>query len=180
MKRTLLLFSLFLFTNVGLTSFAYAQEWETPRIKGYGKVKYFSEAAEQPNPEDTYHLLFDITSTKEKDGVNQRLWVMARTLNMLAVSEVPNENIKLVGAIHGEATFIILTNEAYQNKYGTSNPNIDLINKLIAAGTQLYVCSQATASRGVSPDMVLPSITPALSALSVLSNYQNRGFHLMP
>ncbi len=180
MNRTLPLLNLSIFVFLSYTSFLFAQEWETPRIEGYGKVKYYSETAEQPNPEDTYHLLFDITSIKEKDGVNQHLWVMARTLNMLSVAGVPNENVKLIGAIHSDATFIALTNEAYQKKFGTSNPNIDIINKLLEAGTQLFVCSQATASRGVLPNMVLPKITPALSALSVLSNYQNRGFHLMP
>ncbi len=157
-----------------------AQEWQTPMIEGYGKVKNFTDVAEQPDPNLKYQLLFDITATQEKEGVNFRLWVMARTLNMLAVGGVPVGNIDMVAALHGEATFVALNSEAYQKKYGKPNPNIDLINKLVDSGVKLFVCSQATASRGVTDEMLLPNITPALSALSVISNYQIRGYHLMP
>lgn len=157
-----------------------AQVWQTPYIEGYGEIKYFEDAAEQPDPTLEYKLLFDITSDQQKSGVNKRLWVIARTMNMLYVAGVPKEQIKIVAAFHGSATFDVVTEEAYQKKFGKSNPNLDLIKKLQKEGVLLYVCSQATAARGVANEDVVPEVIPALSALSVLSNYQIRGYALMP
>ena len=89
---------------------------QTYRWGGYGEVKYFSEAAVQPDTSLAYDLLFDIKSEATKSGVNKGLGVMARTLNLLSVAGVPNEKIHLVASIHGSATFITLNEEAYQKK----------------------------------------------------------------
>jgi intracellular sulfur oxidation DsrE/DsrF family protein len=161
-------------------NYSFAQEWQTPLIEGYGKIKYVDKAAELPNPVQEYKLLFDVTSDNQKNGVNKRLWVVARTLNMLHISGVPSSNIKIVVAIHGAATFNILTEEAHVNRFGKSNPNIDLIQKLRANGVSLFVCSQATATRNIKDEEVHIDVVPAFSALSVLANYQIQGYHLMP
>jgi intracellular sulfur oxidation DsrE/DsrF family protein len=161
-------------------SHSFAQEWQTPLIEGYGEIKYNDKTAEQPNPIQEYKLLFDVTSDKQKNGVNKRLWVVARTLNMMYVSGIPSANIKIVVAIHGAATFSILTDEAHMSKYGKPNPNNDLIQKLRANGVSLFVCSQATAARNIKDKEVHTDVVPALSALSVLANYQVQGYHLMP
>ena len=82
-QKRYFLFALF------LIAFVKAQEWQTPVIEGYGEVKYFENAAVQPDPSLEYHLLYDIKSDATKDGVNKGLWVMARTLNLLHVAGVP-------------------------------------------------------------------------------------------
>ena len=119
----------FLLAFISLGSL-HAQEWQTPIIEGYGEVKYFSEAAVQPDTSLSYNLLFDIKSEATKSGVNKELWVMARMLNLLSVAGVPTEKIHLVASIHGSATFITLNEEAYQKKYGKPNPNANLIRQL--------------------------------------------------
>jgi intracellular sulfur oxidation DsrE/DsrF family protein len=55
-----------------------------------------------------------------------------------------------------------------------------LIQKLRANGVSLFVCSQATAARNIKDEEVHADVVPALSALSVLANYQIQGYHLMP
>ena len=161
-------------------AFVKAQEWQTPVIEGYGEVKYFENAAVQPDPSLEYHLLYDINSDATKDGVNKGLWVMARTLNLLHVAGVPKEQIHLVASIHGQATFLTLNERAYQKKYGTSNPNQNLIEQLKKQGVTLYVCSQATAARKITTSDLDANVTPALSGLSVLATYQLKGYVLMP
>ncbi|MDA8877472.1 DsrE family protein [Flavobacteriaceae bacterium] len=160
--------------------FLHAQEWQTPVIKGYGEVKYFSEAAVQPDTSLSYDLLFDIKSEATKSEVNKGLWVMARMLNLLSVAGVPSEKVHLVASIHGSATFITLNEEAYHKKFGQPNPNASLIRQLKENGVDLFVCSQATAARKINPDDLDVHITPALSGLSVLSNYQLKGYVLIP
>jgi len=159
---------------------SYGQEWQTPLIEGYGEIKYYDSVAAQPDPSQAYRLLFDVTSDSQKSGVNKRLWVVARTLNLMHAAGVPAENLKIVVAIHGAATFDALTEKAHLNKFEKSNPNIDLIQKLEANGVTLYVCSQALAARNLTSEDIHPAVIPALSALTVLANYQTQGYHLMP
>ncbi|MEB8328693.1 DsrE family protein [Flavobacteriaceae bacterium KMM 6897] len=157
-----------------------AQEWVTPVIEGYGKIKYFKTAAVQPDSTLTYKLVFDIKDGKEMEGVNVGLFKIARTLNMLGVAGIASKNINIVAAIHGEATFLVLNEEKYQKKYGKSNPNLQLLEVLKQHGVELYVCSQATSARDIQEIDMNEYVQSALSAISVLANYQLRGYALMP
>ena len=157
-----------------------AQGWETPIIEGYGEVKNFENTEIQPNPSVDYKLLFDIKNETEKSGINKGLWVIARTLNMLSLGKVPSRNIKIVASIHGDASFLTLNNKAYQKKFGKPNPNLEIIDKLIANGVNLFVCSQAIASRNIDHKSINEKVTPALSGLSVLATYQLGGYVYMP
>ena len=177
--HTVTIFHCMIFVAV-MTNCVYGQEWQSPLIKGYGEIKYFDQAAEHPDPNQEYKLLFDITSDKKKNGVNKRLWVIARSLNMMHVAGVPSHNVKIVAAVHGAATYDLLIEDAYQKKFGKPNPNTDLIAQLKANGVSLFVCSQATAARSIDLGDINPAVVPALSALSVLANYQIKGYHLMP
>ena len=163
-----------------ISNYLNAQEWETPVINGYGEVMFFEQTASQLNKELDYKLIFDIKSNDTKNGVNKGLWVIARTLNMLSLGKVPRNNIEIVASIHGEASFLALTDQAFQNKFGKSNPNLDLIDKLISNGVKLFVCSQATAARGIDEKSINKKIKRAFSGLSVLATYQLNGYILMP
>ena len=161
-------------------SSATAQEWETPVIKGYGKIKNFKDAAVQPDNTLDYNLVFDIKDAQEKEGVNAGLFKIARTINMLGAAKIAPEKIKIVAALHGEATFIALNEEKYQEKYAKANPNQELIHLLDEFGVELFVCAQATAAKNISEKDLNPDTKLALSALSVLAIYQLKGYIFMP
>ena len=163
-----------------ISNYTNAQEWETPIIKGYGEVKYFDQAASQLNKQLEYKLIFDIKSNQVKNGVNKGLWTIARTLNLFELSGIPSKKIELVASIHGEATFITLNSNAYQDKFGRDNPNSNIIQQLNDSGVKLYVCSQATSSRNINNDDLNINVIPALSGIAVLSNHLLQGFTLMP
>ena len=163
-----------------ISNYTNAQEWETPIIKGYSEVIYFDQAESQLNKHLEYKLIFDIKSNQVKNGVNKGLWTIARTLNLFELSGIPNKKNELVASIHGEATFITLNNNAYQNKFGRDNPNLNLINQLKENVVELYVCSQATASRKINNRDLNINVIPALSGIAVLSNHLLQGFTLMP
>lgn len=162
------------------TNLLSAQEWVTPLIEGYGNIKYFQDVAVQPDSTLDYNLVFDIKDAKEKEGVNEGLFRIARTINMLGVGKIAPEKINIVAALHGEATFIALNAEKYQEKYGKANPNQELIHLLKKFGVELYVCAQATAAKDISEEDLNPETQLALSALSVLANYQLQGYMFMP
>lgn len=163
-----------------ISNYTNAQEWETPIIKGYGEVKYFDQAASQLNKQLEYKLIFDIKSNQVKNGVNKGLWTIARTLNLFELSGIPSKKIEIVASIHGEATFITLNSNAYQDKFGRDNPNSNIIQQLNDSGVKLYVCSQATSSRNINNGDLNINVIPALSGIAVLSNHLLQGFTLMP
>lgn len=163
-----------------ISNYTNAQEWETPIIKGYGEVKYFDQAASQLNKQLEYKLIFDIKGNQVKNGVNKGLWTIARTLNLFELSGIPSKKIEIVASIHGEATFITLNSNAYQDKFGRDNPNSNIIQQLNDSGVKLYVCSQATSSRNINNGDLNINVIPALSGIAVLSNHLLQGFTLMP
>ncbi len=157
-----------------------AQEWQTPAIDGYGKIKYYEDAAEQPDTSLTYKMVFDIKDEKEKDGVNVGLWKIARSLNLLKAGNISPEKIDIVAVIHGEATYLVLSNEKYQEQFKKPNPNIELLKLINEHGVKIFVCGQATASREIEKEDMNGYIQLALSALTVLPNYQLKGYALIP
>ncbi|TLP71893.1 DsrE family protein [Maribacter sp. ACAM166] len=157
-----------------------AQEWTTPIIEGYGKIKEFKDVATQPDANLEYNLVFDVKDDREMDGVNIGLWKIARVINMLGVGGVSQDNVHIVAAIHGGATFAVLNDTEYQEKYDKVNPNAELIKLLHEYGVELSVCAQATAARGITEADLDPNTELALSAMMVLANYQLIGYALLP
>ena len=157
-----------------------SQEWITPVIEGYGKVKNFENVAAQPDASLEYNLVFDVASDREMEGVNMGLWKIARVINMLGAANIPSDKIHIVAAIHGGATFASLGKVNYQEKYEKENPNAELLKLLNDYGVELFVCAQATAARDISAEDLNPNTKLGLSAMMVLANYQLKDYALMP
>ena len=157
-----------------------SQEWITPVIEGYGKIKNFENAAVQPDAALEYNLVFDVASDREMDGVNMGIWKIARVINMLGSANISKDKIHIVAAIHGGATFAALGEAMYQEKYKKENPNEELLQLLNDYGVEIYVCAQATAARGIEVVDLNPNTKLGLSAMMVLANYQLKGYALMP
>ena len=162
------------------SKFHFAQEWQSPIISGYGEIMYIKDAAVQPDPNLQYNLIYDIKNDTTKNGVNKGLWVIARTLNLFYLSGVPKNKVKLVASIHGEASYIALSSAAYRKKFNKDNPNLNILKQLRSNGVDLYICSQATESRSIRKIDLNRFVVPSISGLSVLSNYQIKGYILMP
>ncbi len=157
-----------------------SQEWITPVIEGYGKIKNFENVAVQPDASLEYNLVFDVASDREMDGVNMGIWKIARVINMLGSANISKDKIHIVAAIHGGATFSALGEAKYQEKYQKENPNEELLQLLNNYGVEIYVCAQATAARGIEAADLNPNTKLGLSAMMVLANYQLKGYALMP
>ncbi len=161
-------------------SFATAQQWQTPVIDGYGKIKYFKDAAVQPDKAADYKILYHITSDKTKEGVNAALWHIARQINLFGVAGVPKSNVQIVAVISGDATPLVLSASAYQKKHGKSNPNLDLIKKLTEYGVKIEICGQAAAEHNIDVYSELnPDIILTLSSLIDVPHYQMQGYSVM-
>lgn len=175
MKKSLLIVIVLMTTHL-----ISAQEWTTPIIDGYGKIKDFKEVSTQPDPNKEYNIVFDLKDDRELEGINIGYFKIARMINMLGAGGVSSDNIHLVAAIHGGATFTALNDAKYEAKFEKTNPNKEVIQLLKDYGVKLLVCAQATASRGIGAEDLNPNTELGLSAMMVLANYQLDGYILMP
>lgn len=162
------------------TQYSTAQDWTTPIIEGYGKIKNFKDVAVQPDISKEYNIVFDLKDDREMEGTNIGYFKIARLINMLGAGGVPAEKINIVAAIHGGATFTALNDVKYQAKFKKANPNAEVIKLLKDYGVKFFVCAQATASRGIGAEDLNPNTALGLSAMMVLANYQLDGYILMP
>ncbi|MGC1514564.1 MAG: DsrE family protein [Maribacter sp.] len=172
--------SLLFVVVLGFTQLVTAQEWTTPIIDGYGKIKDFKEVAIQPDTALDYKLVFDVKDEREMEGVNIGFFKIARMINLLGAGGVSSDKIHIVAAIHGGATFATLNDVKHKQKYKKNNPNAELLQLLKDFGVELYVCAQATASRGITKEDLNPNTELAQSAMLVIANYQLEGYVLMP
>ncbi len=165
------------------TQVAFAQnnpQWETPLIKGYGPIKDYKNAAIQPDKKLDYKVVFKITSDKTKDGVNNKLWHMARLMNLLYVGDVKKSNTHIVGVIAGKATSMVLKNEAYKKRFHKNNPNLDILKKLTEHGAKIYVCDQALSEHKIKQNETNKYIRKSLSAIIDIPTYVLKGYALIP
>lgn len=162
-----------------LSNIIYAQEWVTPVIDGYGKIKYSKDVAVQPDKNLAYKIVYKITTGETREGINKGLNGIAHAINMLGCADIKNDAVNIVATIQGAATKIILNDETYEEKYGEKNPNTKVIELLSNYGVKLFVCSQATAYKKIKETQINKNITEALSGSSVLLNYQLNGYALM-
>ena len=150
-------------------------------IERYGAIQELPDAACQPERDLQYRILYDISRPPKREGEpSPGLTHIARTINLLEWGGVPADHLHLAGVIHAEATPAALTREAYRRKHNRVNPDADLIRQLTQHGVVIYVCGQSVLNQGYRQDDVNPEVAFALSSLTVLANYQLKGYALMP
>ena len=156
-----------------------AQEKVTPVVP-FGGIYAIPEATVTPDPSLEYKLAIDVVSGSEvPDSLAAGLYNVARMLNLLSVGGVPDENVEVVLAIHGGATFAVVNDAAYREQYGTDNPNLPLIRALKEAGVKVTVCGQSLIGRGIPTDAVAEEVEVATSMLTTVAMYQMRGYGLL-
>ena len=148
-------------------------------IKDYGTIHDIENVID-PDPTLDYKIVIDLKAPSPDPAmINPGLNNIARMLNLHAAGGVDANQIKVVAAIHGNATYTVLNNAGYKAKYGIENPNLELIKQLKSAGVQLFVCGQSLVARNSGFNNVNPDIEIALSMLTVVTEHQIKGFGLL-
>lgn len=158
-----------------------AQEKSTgPIIKDFGKVWAIENPDFKVDSTKTYKAVFDIMNSPEShEAVNASIETAARFLNMHAQSGVPAENLKVAVVVHNKASKDVISDEAYQKKYGTKNPNSELIKALQDAGGQIIFCGQSSVSRGFPREDLIEGVQLSLSAMTALIQLQDENYRLI-
>lgn len=152
-----------------------------PVVKGYGGIHATEGARERPDRQLRYKLVFNVTKAAQNpSGVNPSLEKVARFVNLLGADGVRPKRGDLVAIVHGAATPLVLSDEAFRAKFGTANPNLELIRKLRAAGVEVHVCSQALHGHKIDRKAVDSFVQVDVGALVTIANLQLRGYAFMP
>jgi len=158
-----------------------------PAIKGFkwGGVAPVQNVTEPADPKMKYKLLMELTGfaakgeeKTAKNEINYGIGEISRKVNLHVAAGVPQKNIDLVIIVHAGALFAFLNNEKYKRKYGIDNPNITMIKDLQNFGAKIIVCGQAMTFLRLEMEDLVPGIKEALSAQTVLSTYELKGYKL--
>ena len=172
--------------------FANREKWESlearaiyPVLKGgkYSGVIPVDNPTEIPDPKMDYKILFELAGATPDSMIkenNPGLDEIARVINLHAASGIPIKKIIPVVVVHAGALFSLMTNEAYQKKYKTDNPNLTLLDDMTKLGIRFIACGQAMNFVGVTKEELLPFVKISLTAQTVISGYQMKGYVLHP
>jgi len=178
MKKTSAIFLLLSFI-FSLNVWAQTKE-SGPIIKDYGKVWKIENTDFKIDSSKKYKVVFDImNSPTAHNELNKTIETAARFLNMHAQSGVPTENLEVVLVVHNKASKDLITNEAYQKRFETNNPNEALIKALLNAGTEIIFCGQSSISRDFPKEELINGVQMALSAMTALIHLQDEGYQLI-
>jgi intracellular sulfur oxidation DsrE/DsrF family protein len=170
--------------------FADKEKWE--KVKGLAVFPVLNagemsgiipvkDPTEIPDPKMEYKLLFEVTRNNPDSvakDINFSLVEIARVINLHVASGIPLKNIKPVIVVHAEALKAISTNVYYKEQYKLDNPNLKIFNELKNLGAKFIACGQAMTFFEVKKEDLLPDVKVSLTAQTVLSSYQLKGYVL--
>ena len=158
---------------------ANADSARTLLVPGYEAARDLPGAREFPDPKTDYKVVFaDGQDAKNPGDVNPMLPTIATYLNTLGKYGVPAEHRHLVIMFHQRTPDIdiVMSNDAYKERYNRDNPNIALIHALKQAGVDIRVCGQGPLGRKIDPAQVNPDVQIDLWAMTTLVNLQLKGY----
>ncbi|MFT4847915.1 MAG: intracellular sulfur oxidation DsrE/DsrF family protein [Sediminicola sp.] len=146
-------------------------------ISNYGETLKVSDIDIETDVSAEFKVIFDVAkSSDDKSIINKYIITAARFLNMHADAGMDTNQLKVAITIHGGAWQDVLSNEAYREKFGVDNPNVELINQLTEAGADIIICGQTAEFHGITKQNANPNVKFALSAMTALLQYQQNGY----
>jgi len=175
--------------SIGLTavlvlasaSFAPAKAGSTAPllVPGYEAAQDLPGARELPDPRTDYKVVFaDGQDAKSPGDINPMLPTIATYVNTLGKYGVPPERRHIAIMFHQRTPDIdiVMSNDAYRERYGRDNPNIAIIHALKQAGVDIRVCGQGLIARKIDAKQVNPDVQIDLWAMTTLVNLQLKGY----
>ena len=150
-----------------------------PIIQDFGPYLAVAEPGFETPTDQPMKAVFDVAQSPEPGEPSRHLETPARYLNMHAGSGVSKDKLQAAVVIHGRATRDLLTDAAFQKRFGMDNPNRALVEALIAADVEVILCGQSAAFGGYDKSELLPGVKLALSAMTALVSLQNQGYRLI-
>jgi intracellular sulfur oxidation DsrE/DsrF family protein len=145
-----------------------------PEIEGYGSVVSLPESGERPRIGG--RVVLDTTAAAPAGKVNRGLESAARLVNLYAAEGLGAARPQIAVILHHNAMPAALGDAAHERAGGGSNPNRELIEKLLQANVNVWVCGQSVVRGGHTPADILPGVQVAHSAMIFNINRQQDGW----
>jgi len=148
-------------------------------VPGYEAARDLPGARELPDPKTDYKVVFaDGQDAKNPGDLNPMLPTIATYVNTLGKFGVPAEHRHIVIMFHQRTPDIdiVMSNDAYRERYNRDNPNIAIIHALKEAGVDIRVCGQGLIGRKIDVKQVNPDVQIDLWAMTTLVNLQLKGY----
>jgi intracellular sulfur oxidation DsrE/DsrF family protein len=167
---------------------AFAQNGMPPHIKDHITypvldfhqvvgVMPIENAALPYDPTIDYKIVLDLYGKmKDSTAIHPVFQEVARTYNLNIANGVPADKIHIAAVIHGGIVRAILSEENYQEKYQTANPNLAAIKALEDVGVKFYVCGQSVRFNNIDPGKVTPMVKVAISAKTAFVTLDQMGY----
>lgn len=121
------------------------------------------------------------TARGGEGGVNRGLGQADAFLTFMEEDGVAAEQVAVAVVVHGSAIADVLRPAQREAATGaTDNPNAALVERIVAAGGEVWVCARAAEAQGVGDGDLLPGVGFAPSAMIANAELQRRGFSLNP
>ena len=150
---------------------------EFPQIEGYGSVVDLPEAGERPRVGG--RVVFDTTAAAPAGKPNRGLESAARLVNLYAKEGLSAARPQIAVILHFNAMPAALADAAHERSGGGSNPNRELVEKLLANGVEIWACGQSVVRGGHALSDLLPGIKIAHSAMVFNINRQQYGWAML-
>lgn len=158
---------------------AAAEPTTGPIVEGYGASFAIPDSDVRLPADHDYRVVYEITAYPNGPGeVNRGVDRVARFLNLHGKAGVPAEKMHLAIVTHMAALKTFLNDAAYERQYQMENPNRDLVQELVAAGVEIYVCGQSMGFQGLSKSDLARGVKLAPSAMTMVHLLQDQGYTL--
>ena len=162
---------------------ARAANWPAPQppalahAPGYVDIP---DVAVKRDPRRTYKAIFNAVAGP-KDHAKQlaALERVGLQINGLMLAHVPADHIRFVMILHGPSVEALYTDAEYRAKFGTPNPNLPLVEELLEAGVQIFVCGQYMAKSDTPRSALITQAQVAEAATLVMITYADDGYALI-
>lgn len=120
-------------------------------------------------------------ATAGGDEVNGGLGRADAFIEIMETAGVDRDRIKVAVVVHGKAVFDVVTARRHAAEVeGSDHPNEGVVQSILAAGGEIWVCARSAAWQNVGDDDLLPGVLFAPSAMIAHAELQRRGFSLNP
>ncbi|MGX1930007.1 DsrE family protein [Flagellimonas sp. 2504JD4-2] len=151
-----------------------------PVVNEFGKVYKIDNPDFKVHPDREYKAVIDVTGKPDShDSRNPLIETAARFLNMHAQSGVPAKQLKVALVVHGGASKDVISNKAYNDRYGKDNPNTALIKSLLQIDVPVIICGQSATYHGIDRSDLIEGVQLSLSAMTALVHLQDEGYQLI-
>ncbi len=156
-------------------------DWQYPAVNGAGPIVPVPKATSKLPDGQTYKVVFNVTQGTPGDGrISADLASVARFVNLLALSGMDPKRADIAAVVHGSATAAVISDPYHQARFGTANPNTDLVRQLEENGVEVVVCGQAVAGAGFPFEAIMQPVEVSTSAMTELAKRQLQGSAFVP